>query len=60
MTNQSKKNDHRFWKKWKESGAIGNANGRDFGEAYAFFDCNASITQIEQEIPIIRGISQNS
>ena len=54
MTNQSKKNDQRFWKKWKESGAIGGINGRDFGEAYAFFDCDASITQIAQEIPTIR------
>lgn len=54
MVNQSKKNDPRFWKKWKESGAIGTINGRDFGEAYAFFNCNASLTQIAQEIPTIR------
>jgi len=47
MVNQSKKNDPRFWKKWKESGAIGNIHGRDIGEAYAFFDCNAPRSTIE-------------
>lgn len=56
MINQSKKNDNRFWKKWKKSGAIGNINGRDVGEAYAFFNCNASIESIAQEIPFIRGL----
>ena len=48
MTNQSKKNDPRFWKKWKESGAIGDINGRDVGEAYAFFDSSASRREIEE------------
>jgi len=58
MVNQSKKNDARFWDKWKKSGAIGNINGRDFGEAYAFFDCNSSITQIAEEIPYVRSSVQ--
>ncbi len=58
MVNQSKKNDHRSWDKWKKSGAIGNINGRDFGEAYAFFDCNAPVTQIAEEIPYIRSLVQ--
>ena len=54
MANKSKKNDSRFWKKWKESGAIGNVNGRDFGEAYAFFDCDASRLEIEKSESQIR------
>jgi|SRR3989344_289899 len=58
MTNQSKKNDPRFWKKWKESGAIGTMHGQDFGEAYAFFNCKAPLTEIAQEIPTIRALVQ--
>jgi hypothetical protein len=58
MINRSKENDPRFWKKWKESGAIGNINGPDYGEAYAFFDCNASIEQIAEEIPTIRTLAK--
>jgi len=54
MVNDSKKRDSRYWDKWKASGAIGNINGPDYGEAYAFFDCKAPITQIAQEIPTIR------
>ena len=54
MINQSKSNDPRFWAKWKASGAVGNINGIDVGEAYAFFDCNAPMTQVAQEIPKIR------
>lgn len=54
MVNSSKKNNQSSWKKWKESGAIGNINGKDFGEAYAFFDCGASQYQIAKEIPAIR------
>ena len=27
MANQSKANDPRFWKKWKESGAVGTIHG---------------------------------
>lgn len=56
MVNQSKKDDQRAWDKWQTSGAIGNANGKYFGGAYAFFDCNAPITQIAQEIPAIREV----
>jgi hypothetical protein len=56
MANQSKKNDPRFWKKWKESGAVGTIYGPDVGEAYAFFDCNATMAQITQEIPTIRNL----
>jgi hypothetical protein len=58
MVNQSKKNDPRYWKKWKESGAIGDINGRDYGEAYAFFNCKAPITQIGQELPTIMDLAQ--
>jgi len=54
MITQCEKRDPRSWDKWKKSGAIGNINGRDCGEAYAFFDCNSSIVQIAQEIPAIR------
>ena len=54
MVNQSKKNDARSWDKWKKSGAIGNINGRDFGEAYAFFDCDALKQKIEKSEPQIR------
>jgi len=54
MVNQSKKDDPRFWKKWKESGATGDINGKTTSEAYAFFDCNASPIQIAQEIPAIK------
>jgi len=55
MVNQSKKNDPRFWKKWKESGAIGTDKT---GRAYAFFNCNASKEAIEAELPTIRGLVQ--
>ena len=54
MTNQSKQKDPRFWKKWRESGAVGNINGPVFGEAYAFFDCDASRQEIERYMPEIR------
>jgi len=56
MVNESKKNDPRFWKKWRESGALANKHGQVRGEAYAFFDCNAPITQIADEIPFIRDL----
>ncbi len=54
MINQTKKNDERFWKRWKRAGAIGDINGRDFGRAYAFFDCNASREEINEILPDIR------
>ena len=58
MVNQSKKNDPRFWKKWKESGAIGDINGPAVGSAYAFFDCDASRQEINIYIPDIRHIAR--
>ena len=36
----------------------GNPHPMPIGEAYAFFDCNASQQQIEQEIPTIRNLTQ--
>ncbi|MEK6819082.1 MAG: hypothetical protein AABY10_04075 [Nanoarchaeota archaeon] len=47
MVNESKKNDPRFWNKWYKAGAIRS-------EAYAFFDCDAPIDRIAEEIPTIR------
>jgi len=60
MVNQSQKNDPRYWDKWKKSGAIGNVNGRDYGEAYAFFNCNAPIPQIMEELPTIMRLAKTS
>lgn len=48
MVNQSKTNDPRFWKKWRENGAIGDIHGPAVGVAYAFFDSNASMPDIER------------
>jgi len=58
MINQSKRNDLRYWDKWRKSGAIGNINGRAIGKAYAFFDCNASKTHINATLPDIRDAVQ--
>jgi len=58
MVNQSQVRDQRFWDNWKRSGAIGNIDGQDRGEAYAFFDCSASLEQITEEIPIITKMVQ--
>jgi len=55
MVNQSKKNDERFWRKWKSSGAIGTINSPDYGRAFAFFNCNASEDAISKEILNIMG-----
>jgi hypothetical protein len=57
MANQSKIRDMRTWKKWKESGAIGNINGIDLGTAYAFFDCDASLDYLKD---IMQGIQEDS
>jgi hypothetical protein len=59
MINKSKKNEQRFWDKWKSSGAIADFNGNPVpGEAYAFFDCNASPTEITEEMPTIRRLAK--
>ena len=54
MVNRSKANSQNSWRKWREFGAVGDRYGRVAGEAYAFFDCNASGEQIGQELPTIR------
>ena len=54
MVNASKINDPRFQKKWRESGAMGDIYGPTKGEAYAFFDCGATLKQIAKEIPYIK------
>jgi|WetSurMetagenome_2_1015567.scaffolds.fasta_scaffold217118_2 hypothetical protein len=54
MVNQSKSQDPRFSKIWRESGAMGDINGPVRGTAYAFFDCKAPVGQIVGEIPTIR------
>lgn len=56
MVNSSKARDARFWKKWGNSGAIGNMQGRAIGEALAVFHCRAPIEQVAQEIPYIREV----
>jgi len=54
MVNQSKKNDVRTWEKWKNSGALGSLSGKDFGEAYAFFDSDVSRKELEYSLPDIK------
>lgn len=48
MVNQSKKNDPRDWRKWRECGSVGNISGPLAGVAYAFFDSGASRSDIEE------------
>jgi hypothetical protein len=48
MVNQSKKNDERSWRKWREYGSVGNINGRSIGEAYAFFDSDTSESYLKE------------
>jgi len=54
MINQSQKNDPRYWKKWKESGAIGDINGRDYGKAYGFLYYAGKTRHISEALPQIR------
>jgi hypothetical protein len=54
MVNQSKKNDPRYWKKWKESGAIGDIKGRDYGKAYGFLYYAGRTKHISEVLPQIR------
>jgi len=55
MVNESKKGDQRYWKKWRDSGAVGNINGRYIeGKAYAIIGLEASKEQIEEELPRAR------
>ncbi len=49
MVNESKKGDQRYWKKWRESGALGR-----YGKAYAIMGLGASKEQIEDELPKAR------
>lgn len=56
MTNQSKADDPRYWVKWEDAGAVGSyedALERRVGKAYGFFDCDASLSDIGDELPKI-------
>jgi|SRR3989344_1967234 len=44
----NKRDDSRFWRKWRENGAVGDINGSAAGAAYAFFDSSASPKDIAE------------
>ncbi|MDP3640193.1 MAG: hypothetical protein Q8R53_03250 [Nanoarchaeota archaeon] len=68
--NQSKKNDPRFWKKWRESGAVEDyqmacikneiiaRSEETVGTAYAFFYCAAPKPDVKAELPFICELAQ--
>lgn len=54
MINNSKRNDSRYWDKWRASGAVGSMPGK----AYGFFYCRAPREEIEAELPTLRECAQ--